>query len=227
MPPPPISQQVRLTELRPMAAPVPPFLAGCTEQEREELKAAAASAGLVQWPAKIICLSLSGPDLPSRIAAGRAAGQTMLGIATAAQGQARVEALAAGVDELLTSGPVQPAELAARLRLLGSGSALAPEMHFDERRSTLLLYGSTVPLRGREVPLVRMLWQARGGFVTHAALLAGAWDANAVERREYLRVAISRLRERMEPEPDLPRYLLSEPAIGYRLGDGQPRSFAV
>ena len=83
----------------------------------------------------------------------------------------------------------------------------------------LTLGGKDYPLTEREAQIMALLIGAKGRFVTLEDMLA-LWGPNASDA-QYVRVAIRALRRRIEPERDMPRYLLSEPAIGYRLGLGE------
>ena len=60
-----------------------------------------------------------------------------------------------------------------------------------------------------------------GKVLTHRALLSTIWGGNYVEQTEYLRVFIRHLRKKIEPDPAKPRYILTEPWIGYRFDPGR------
>ena len=159
------------------------------------------AAGDFSLPRDVVCVSLSLADAPARIVRHKAAGLRVIALASRAQTEARVAALAAGVDEFLTTGPIDGAELRGRVTLLRDGKALPREMELDAARQILQLPEGTHDLTERECALLEMLIGANGGFVTHEALLVAAWGPNASERREYLRVAIRKLRQRIEPDP--------------------------
>jgi two-component system KDP operon response regulator KdpE len=55
-----------------------------------------------------------------------------------------------------------------------------------------------------------------GKVLTHRTLLGAVWGGNYTEQSEYLRVFVGNLRKKVEPEPDRPRYILTEPWVGYR-----------
>lgn len=162
-------------------------------------------------------VSLALPDFADRIISARNDGASVISIATSAQTLQRGAALAAGTTEFLQSGPVDPDQLAARIEFLVTGSALPASLELDSKRGQVTLYDNIHPVSERETVLLQVLLAVRGGFVTHEALLAAVWQGR-YDDRQHLRVAINRLRRRIEPEPDMPRYLLSEPAIGYRIG---------
>lgn len=175
--------------------------------------------------ARLACVSLDRADAPARIAARIEGGRIVLALATIARKAQRKAALAAGVHEFLTTGPIDPGQLQARLALLAKGSATPPEMALDSDACHLIIGGAGHRLTERETTLLATLLRAKGGFVTHEDLLKSGWGPNATDR-QYLRVAINRLRSRIEPEPDMPRYILNEPAIGYRIGSGVPPRIA-
>lgn len=167
----------------------------------------------------LACISLEQPDCLALIAARMEEGRKVLALASPARVAQRKAAFAAGVDEFLTTGPIDPAELTARLGLLGQGTALPPDISLDKGNRTVMLAGAAYPLVERETDLLAMLIAAKGRVVTHGELLETVWHGRS-DGRHNLRVAVNRLRAKLEPEPDLPRYILAEPAIGYRIGNG-------
>jgi two-component system KDP operon response regulator KdpE len=61
-----------------------------------------------------------------------------------------------------------------------------------------------------------------GAVLTHRRLLAAIWGGDYTEQTEYLRVFIGQLRKKIETNPASPRYILTEPWIGYRFNPGEP-----
>lgn len=198
---------------------LPEALQHVTEGDRSDLMAAIAKMGARITMDGVTCISLSAPDAPGTIRSLKQQGRTVLALATISQKALRMAALAAGADEFLVTNPIDPAQLVARFEFLMHGSALPDEIVLGDDDS-LTLDGAHHMLSSREAALVGALRDARGGLVTHDALMSLLWGGRYSDR-QHLRVAINRLRRRIEPEPDLPRYLLSEPAIGYRLGTGR------
>jgi two-component system KDP operon response regulator KdpE len=76
--------------------------------------------------------------------------------------------------------------------------------------------GQEVRLTPKEYDLLVYLLRKSGKVITHHALLAAVWGGDYVEQSEYLRVFIGQLRKKIEPNPATPRYILTEPWIGYR-----------
>jgi two-component system KDP operon response regulator KdpE len=142
----------------------------------------------------------------------------------------KVMALDLGADDYVTK-PFGIDEFMARLRasvrqrLTGSGVppvVRTGSLEIDLVHRQVRLGGADVKLSPKEYDLLRELALHAGKVLTHRHLLRTAWgDAESVDV-QYLRVYIRQLRQKIEPSPDQPRYLLTEPGVGYRLhpGDG-------
>jgi DNA-binding response OmpR family regulator len=123
--------------------------------------------------------------------------------------------------------PFRPAVLVARvkrlLRRAGAGASIpGPEVRIDERLSLRFqsqearVAGTSVPLTPTETKLLYVLLRAAPRSVRNAHLLARVWPREEVFE-DTLRVHMHRLRQKLEPEPGSPRYLITERGIGYRL----------
>lgn len=136
----------------------------------------------------------------------------------------KVEALDAGADDYVTK-PFSIKELLARVR--AAFRRIAP----DEAESPLIevgdfridIGGRKVEVKNQEIRLTPkefdvLVFLARRPekVVTHHALLAAVWGPNSVEQPEYLRVCIGHLRKKLEPDESSPRYIITEPWVGYR-----------
>lgn len=203
------------------------LLDDCNDDDRADLLRAAQAAQIAGAAGaaslgekKIALVSLSLEDAAARIAAHRSAGRRTLALGTKAQARQRIAARAAGSEEFLTTNPVAPPEYAARMALLRTGSALPEGFRIDADHACVIWRNQGWQLSEREIRLLSALATARGGVVSHAELLRAGWGDRAVNRRNYLQVAITRLRARLERDPQLPTLLLTEAAIGYRLGTG-------
>jgi two-component system KDP operon response regulator KdpE len=145
--------------------------------------------------------------------------------------QIKVEALDAGADDYVTK-PFGMDELLARIR---AALRRAPEQQADDPASTVLEAGDfridletrsvavqtrEVHLTPKEYDLLVYLIRHPGKVLTHRTLLAAIWGGNYVEQTEYLRVFVGQLRKKIEPDPSSPRYVLTEPWIGYRFDPG-------
>jgi two-component system KDP operon response regulator KdpE len=138
----------------------------------------------------------------------------------------KVRALDAGADDYVTK-PFGTEELLARLRAVlrrapDSGQSSRVEVgeltiDLDDRR--VLSGGSEVHLTPIEFDLLRVLARHPGRLVTQRQLLQEVWGPQFVRESHYLRVHIAHIRAKIEPDPSKPRYLLTEPGVGYRLRD--------
>ena len=77
-----------------------------------------------------------------------------------------------------------------------------------------------VHLTPKEFDLLVYLARHPGRVITHHALLTAVWGPNSVQQPEYLRVFIGQLRKKLEPEEGAPRYILTDPWVGYRFEPG-------
>ena len=138
----------------------------------------------------------------------------------------KVEALDAGADDYVTK-PFGTPELLARIRAaLRRAPQLAEglpevlslgeiEIHFTGRRVRNGV--KEISLTPKEVDLLHYLAANRNSPVPHAKLLQTVWGPDYGNEVEYLRVFINRLRNKIEPDPSKPRYLLTVPRVGYQL----------
>jgi two-component system KDP operon response regulator KdpE len=136
----------------------------------------------------------------------------------------KIEALETGADDYLTK-PFSVGELVARLRAaLRRATRTGPEMLFevddlkvDIGRRQVLVGGAEVSLTPTEYDLLRVLVQHAGKVLTHRHLLRQVWGASYEPETHLLRVNVSNLRRKIEPDPTRPHYILTEPGVGYRL----------
>ena len=137
----------------------------------------------------------------------------------------KVEALDAGADDYVTK-PFGIDELLARVR---AALRRSPDAH-DETETKLQDGDFTIDLATREVSvagvsihltpkefdLLVFLFHNRNKVVTHRAILTAIWGGNFTEQTEYLRVFVGQLRKKIEKDPSQPRYVRTEPWVGYR-----------
>ena len=144
----------------------------------------------------------------------------------------KVEALDAGADDYVTK-PFGMDELLARIR---AALRRTTELQADDPASTVLeaadfrvdlearsvtVADRQVHLTPKEYDLLVYLIRHPGKVLTHRTLLAVVWGGNYVEQTEYLRVFIGQLRKKIELDSSSPRYILTEPWIGYRFNPGE------
>lgn len=138
----------------------------------------------------------------------------------------KVEALDSGADDYITK-PFGIDELLARVRAsLRRAAALTPEpestvlaagdFNIDLETRKVLVADREIHLTPKEFDLLVYFVKHSGKVLTHRNLLAAIWGGNYVEQNEYLRVFVGNLRKKLEPDPSNPRYILTEPWIGYR-----------
>jgi len=136
----------------------------------------------------------------------------------------KVRALDLGADDFVTK-PFGMAELNARVRALLRRSAppLENETGFevgdfkiDPQQRRVEVGGRPVHLTPKEFELIQFFLANRGKVLTHRSILSAVWGSGSREQPEYLRVFIGNLRKKLEPDPRAPKYLKTEPWIGYR-----------
>jgi two-component system, OmpR family, KDP operon response regulator KdpE len=139
--------------------------------------------------------------------------------------QDKVDALDRGADDYLVK-PFGIAELLARIRVALRHSALVqgspePVVTFgsvvvDLSRRVVTRAGQEIRLTATEFKLLAYLLNNTGRVLTHQSILNHVWGPGYANNVEYLRVFMSSLRKKMEEDPRHPKYLLSEPGVGYR-----------
>ena len=138
----------------------------------------------------------------------------------------KVEALDVGADDYVTK-PFSMAEMLARIRATlrrtvfhsttGNAQVRLGNVEIDLRARRVTVYGKPVRLSTKEFDLLAYLASHPNRAIPHEELLRAVWGPEYGEHLEYLRVFVNRLRKKIEPSPENPKYLLKEPWIGYRL----------
>lgn len=141
----------------------------------------------------------------------------------------KVAALDAGADDYVMK-PFSINELLARVRanlrrvateqLPEAQSIEKGDFRIDLQTRSILVKDRAVHLTPKEFDLLVYLARHPGKVITHRALLSAVWGENSVEQPEYIRVFIAHLRKKLEPDEAAPRYIITEPWVGYRFEPG-------
>lgn len=168
---------------------------------------------------------MDGVDVTRLVRDGRSTPIVVLS-ARGAEGD-KVRALDAGADDYVTK-PFGTEELLARVRVAlrrtdpsppQSGPIISGGLLIDRERFRVIRDSEEVRLTPKEFELLTFLAQHPGRVLTHRAILKAIWGPHAIDQPEHLRVLIGSLRKKIEPDPSNPRYIMTEPWVGYRFAD--------
>ena len=203
-----------------------------TSQGYRLFEAATAADGLVEVASRqpdVVIVDLGLPDLDGLEVIRRLREWSKVPvIVLSARGQERdkVTALDAGADDYV-SKPFGAGELLARLRVAlrhaagaaheDSAAFRVGELQVDLLRRHVTVDGHEVRLTPIEYKLLTTLVRYAGRVVTHQQLLREVWGPTHDDQSHYVRVYMAHLRHKIEAEAARPRYLLTEPGVGYRL----------
>jgi two-component system, OmpR family, KDP operon response regulator KdpE len=187
-----------------------------------------ALAMAAEQPPDLVVLDLGLPDLEGTEVCQkiRMTSQVPIVVLSARGAEAdKVNALDLGADDYVTK-PFGPDELLARIRVAlrrvspeereETGRFRAGDLTIDYDRRRVLKDGSEIRLTPKEFELLSLLAHNHDRVLTHRAILKAIWGPNAVEQPEHLWTLVAQLRKKIEADPTNPRYLLSEPWVGYR-----------
>lgn len=137
----------------------------------------------------------------------------------------KIAALDAGADDYVTK-PFATGELLARMRALirnrkaptaERANIVIGELSIDLASHIVRVGGSEVKLTRKEFDVLALLGRHAGRLVTHKQLLAAVWGPAHEDDAHYLRIAIGHIREKLGDDAGNPRFILTEPGVGYRL----------
>jgi two-component system KDP operon response regulator KdpE len=183
------------------------------------------------WTPQLVITDLAMPNLDGIALCKRIRQSSQIPIivlSVRGQDRAKVEALDAGADDYVTK-PFSMNELLARvraqLRRLPTAESVQQQIRsgdfeIDLEVRSVKVEGREVHLTPKEFDLLLYLAKHRGKVVTHRKLLAEIWGPNSTEQPEYLRVFVGQLRKKIEVDPSSPKYLMTEPWVGYRFEPG-------
>jgi two-component system, OmpR family, KDP operon response regulator KdpE len=177
---------------------------------------------------ELIVLDLGLPDLEGTEVCRRirAKSQVPIIVLSARGAEAdKVNALDLGADDYVTK-PFGAEELLARIRVAlrrvpaeespETGLFTAGDLTIDYGRRRVARGETEIRLTPKEFDLLSLLARNHDRVLTHRAILKAVWGPNAVEQPEHLWTLVAQLRKKLEPDPTSPKYLLSEPWVGYR-----------
>ena len=181
-------------------------------------------------PPQLVVLDLGLPDIDGvevcrRLREGRAIPVLVLSARNAERD--KVLALDAGADDYVTK-PFGSEELLARVRAALRRSDAAPpvagpivrrDLTVDVERRRVMRAAEEVKLTPKEFELLVFLAQQPGRVRTRRAILNAIWGPSAMDQPEHLRVLVNALRRKLEHDPARPRYILTEPWVGYRFAE--------
>lgn len=146
--------------------------------------------------------------------------------------ETKVRALDAGADDYITK-PFGMDELLARVRALSRRSRVEPQapeaplgvgdFEVTPELRRVCVRGNEVHLTPKEYDLILFFLANHSKVLTHRTILRAIWGENSTEQPEYLRVFVGQLRKKIELNPADPKYILTEPWVGYRFSPGPER----
>jgi two-component system KDP operon response regulator KdpE len=179
------------------------------------------------WPASLVITDLAMPNMGGLELCRRLrtiSKVPIIVLSVRGEEKMKVEALDAGADDYITK-PFGMDELLARIRAAlrrkpegksATGTLEAGDIRIDLEAHTVTQGDHEVRLTPKEFDLLAHFVRNAGKVLTHRALLGAVWGGDYTEQTEYLRVFIGQLRKKIETDPANPRYILTEPWIGYR-----------
>jgi two-component system KDP operon response regulator KdpE len=155
--------------------------------------------------------------------------QALIIVISARGGEAdKVQALDSGADDYLTK-PFTIGELLARLRAhlrrrpVGSSAEsshwVIGVLELDDLTHTLRKGGVPIPMTPKEYQLFHLFVMNQGRILSYRRILGAVWGEHSSDQAHYVRLYIKRLREKIEDDPGMPQYLVTEKGVGYRFGN--------
>jgi two-component system KDP operon response regulator KdpE len=211
-------------------ATVSPLLRTQGYEVRSAMTGRAAIDAVEREPPDLIVLDLGLPDIDGvEVCAEvrRSSSAPILVLSARGAEGDKVRALDAGADDYVTK-PFGAEELLARIRaalrrldtpVRSSEPIVRGDLVIDRARFRVTRGSDEVRLTPKEFELLTYLAQYPGRVLTHRTILKAIWGPHAGDQPEHLRVLVGSLRKKIEPDPASPRYILTEPWVGYRFAD--------
>ncbi|AKR54965.1 sensor histidine kinase [Devosia sp. H5989] len=217
-------------------APIRRFLtivAASAGFETEEAERGRAGVELAATTAPdVVILDLGLPDMDGKavITAIREWSQVPILVLSVRDAEnEKIAALDAGADDYVTK-PFATGELMARLRALlrnrkspdtEPSTIVAGDLRVDLARHEVTLAGEEIKLTRKEFEVLALLAKFAGRLVTHRQLLSMVWGPAHLEDAHYLRIAVAHIRDKLGDDAAEPRFIVTEPGVGYRLIAGE------
>jgi len=181
----------------------------------------------------LILLDLSLPDMDGVSLAGLLREQTeapIIVLSVRSGEHDKIAALDNGANDYVTK-PFSMGELLARIRAAlrsyqRQGYQVTQEQQItigdvaiDMDRHAVTVRGTPVHFSPTEFSLLEILMRNSGRLVTHRTILHNVWGPEYIDETQLLRVYIGHLRSKIEPQPDRPQYIITEPGVGYRFAE--------
>jgi len=179
------------------------------------------------WTPDLVITDLSMPNMDGLELCRRLRAKSQVPIivlSVKGEERTKVQALDVGADDYVTK-PFGMIELLARVRAhlrrfsppdSQAGVIEAGDFRIDLDAHEVTVHGRDVRLTPKEFELISYFARHPNKVLTHRALLFAVWGGNSTEQPEYLRVFIGQLRKKIETDPSSPRYILTDPWVGYR-----------
>jgi two-component system KDP operon response regulator KdpE len=183
------------------------------------------------WTPDLVITDLAMPNMDGLELCRRLRAKTQVPIivlSVRGEERTKVKALDAGADDYVTK-PFGMEELLARVRAnlrrkrtdeSESAPITAGDFRIDPGARIVRVKDRAVHLTPKEFDLLLYLARHPGKVITHRALLGAVWGGESTEQVEYLRVFVRQLRKKIEPSTNSPRYIVTDPWVGYRFEPG-------
>lgn len=181
-----------------------------------------------QWKPDLVITDLSMPGMGGLELCRRIRKTSIvpvLVLSVKGEERTKVEALDTGADDYITK-PFGMEELFARIRVALRRASMPADdeaatleigdFQVEQSTRTVKVRNEVVHLTPKEYELLLYFLRNPGKVLTHRVLLGAIWGGESVDQNEYLRVFIGQLRKKLEPDPAKPRYIITDPWVGYR-----------